>query len=155
MKSILLGLLLLLISCGSIKRMSEQNYSKDMLTSYSVFDSIAKKRIQNMYRELLHDYTIHRVEVVYDTTVSLDKKTGKRPVLRKILTEMTGNIRKHEQNRDSMNIELREVQKHDNINSVREHEVATKERKSTGQIWWLVGLVVTILFICRIYKFFK
>lgn len=155
MKSILLGLLLLLISCGSIKRMSEQNYSKDMLTSYSVLDSIAKKRIQNMDRELLHDYTIHRVEVVYDTTVSLDKKTGKRPVLRKTLTEMTGNIRKHEQNRDSMNIELRKVQKHDNINSVREHEVATKERKSTGQIWWLVGLVVTILFICRIYKFFK
>lgn len=155
MKSILLGLLLLLISCGSIKRMSEQNYSKDMLTSCSVLDSIAKKRIRNMYRELLHDYTIRRVEVVYDTTVSPNQKTGKHPVLRKILTEMTGNIRKHEQNRDSTNIELKEVQQHDNINSVREHEVATKERKSTGQIWWLVGSVTVILFICRICKFFK
>lgn len=155
MKSILLGLLLLLISCGSIKRMSEQNYSKDMLTSCSVLDSIAKKRIRNMYRELLHDYTIRRVEVVYDTTVSPNQKTGKHPVLRKILTEMTGNIRKHEQNRDSTNIELKEVQEHDNINSVREHEVATKERKSTGQIWWLVGSVTVILFICRICKFFK
>lgn len=157
MKRIIFFVLLLwLMGCGSVKRTESRSAERDTHLYSVVSDSVAENRVSDMFRELLHDYTVRRIEVVYDTAGHRDSITGKPRVLREIRTEVTGNVRERETYRDSTEVRRVISEHRDSTANVKEVLAIEKERKGTGGVWWwLIGGVAVLMCVYRIYKFLK
>lgn len=146
-------LLLPLMGCGSVKRMEKRRVESATCVNSTVIDSVTEKRVRELYRDWLHDYTVRRTELVYDTAV--DQETGRPRVLREIRTDVTGNVREREMSRDSVEVQRVVTERRDSTANVREVTESTKERKRTCGVWWLIVGVAMLLCVYRVYKFLK